>query len=321
MKSASSIHAFIEPVKSNIKRPLWSVLIPTYNCATFLRETIESVLSQNINADNMEIIVIDDYSTLDDPKKVVEEVGKGRVKFVRQTQNVGKVRNYETGLQLSRGIYIHQLHGDDRVLPGFYKEMEILLHNSPKADAAFCRTVYIDEVGRWKQLTGMLQENDGIVNKLNEILFVKQVIQTPSMVVKRKVYEELGAFDRRFDCMEDWEMWFRISGKFRVATTNKVLAEYRTHSNNATHIYSRNGKDKVTYSLLKEIMNKEMNVQNISVLIKKRKTCESERLLQSLYKGTSSFSAAEKLQTIIEILKLDFSFKNIYNSIKALKIK
>ena len=108
-----------------MKRPLWTVIIPTYNCANYLKETLASVLEQDPGEASMEIIVVDDHSTKDDPEAVVKEFGKGRVKFIRQEKNIGKVKNYETGLKASRGRYIHQLHGDDLVYDGFYKEIEV----------------------------------------------------------------------------------------------------------------------------------------------------------------------------------------------------
>ena len=101
-------------------------MIPTYNCANYLKVTLASVLAQDPGEAIMEIIVVDDYSTKDDPEAVVKEYGQGRVQFIRQEKNVGKVKNYETGLRASRGRYIHQLHGDDLVYDGFYKEMEAI---------------------------------------------------------------------------------------------------------------------------------------------------------------------------------------------------
>ena len=71
-------------------RPLWSVMIPTYECAGYLRETLASVLAQDPGRERMQIEVVDDASS-DGPEAVVEELGGGRVGFYRQSRNVGHV--------------------------------------------------------------------------------------------------------------------------------------------------------------------------------------------------------------------------------------
>ena len=71
-------------------RPLWSVMIPTYNCAGYLRETLASVLAQDPGPEAMQIEVVDDASTRDDPEAVVREFGGSRVGFFRQPENVGQ---------------------------------------------------------------------------------------------------------------------------------------------------------------------------------------------------------------------------------------
>ena len=65
-------------------RPLWSVMIPTFHCARFLRQTLESVLSQDPGPDVMQIEVIDDCSTQDDPESVVRAIAGERVHFFQQ---------------------------------------------------------------------------------------------------------------------------------------------------------------------------------------------------------------------------------------------
>ncbi|HZY25562.1 MAG TPA: glycosyltransferase, partial [Bacteroidales bacterium] len=76
-------------------------MIPTYNCAHYLRETIASVLAQDPGPEIMQIEVVDDHSTRDDPEVVVKELAGDRVGFYRQSQNVGYIKNFETCLQRS----------------------------------------------------------------------------------------------------------------------------------------------------------------------------------------------------------------------------
>src|SRR3954470_1404585 len=99
----------LAPVSGDGPRPLWSVMIPTFNCATYLREALGSVLSQDPGPEVMQIQVVDDCSTKDDPEAVVKEMGRGRVEFFRRPANGGHSANFDTCLERSRGHLIHLL--------------------------------------------------------------------------------------------------------------------------------------------------------------------------------------------------------------------
>jgi glycosyltransferase involved in cell wall biosynthesis len=223
--------ATILTVPVGTPRPLWSVMIPTYNCAKYLRETLASVLVQAPGADIMQIEVVDDHSTRDDPAAVVEELGHSRVGFYRQPENVGYIRNFETCLKRSRGTLIHLLHGDDRVRDSFYRVMQRAFDESPEIGAAFCRHIYMDEQGHWQSISHLEQPESGILSNCLERLASRQRIQTPSIVVRREVYEKLGGFDSRISCCgEDWEMWVRIAAHYPIWYEIEPLAEYRARS-------------------------------------------------------------------------------------------
>src|SRR5262249_41662962 len=85
----------VPPPPESAKRPFWSVMIPIYNCREdYLRETLGSVLVQDPGADDMQIQVIDNCSTLGDPEAVVRELGGGRIEFHRQPSNLGIAANF-----------------------------------------------------------------------------------------------------------------------------------------------------------------------------------------------------------------------------------
>jgi glycosyltransferase involved in cell wall biosynthesis len=228
--------ACIPPVPDeSTPRPLWSVMIPTYNCAKYLRETLASVLAQASGPEQMQIEVVDDCSTTDDPQAVVQELGCGRVSFYCQPRNVGHTRNFETCLQRARGRLVHQLHGDDCVREGFYAKMEAAFREHPDLGAAFCRTIYANHATQWTGITDLERGHAGILENCAELLATGQRIQTPSVVVKRSVYEHLGGFDRRLSWTEDWEMWVRIAAHYPIWFEPEPLAIYRMHDNSSTY--------------------------------------------------------------------------------------
>ena len=300
------------PIDEDIKRPLWTVVIPTYNCANYLKETLASVLELDPGEASMEIIVVDDHSTKDDPETIVKEFGQGRVQFIRQEKNVGKVKNYEAGLRASRGTYIHQLHGDDLVYDDFYSEMETLFNANPNAGAAFCRTNYIDSKSRVTGVTGMIQDNEGIVPDILEKLYTQQYIQTPSIVVKREVYETIGCFDRRLNCMEDWEMWIRIANNYPIAASNKVLAAYRSHHDNATNSNFKSGTALKTHQLICDIVDGYIDPDVKKNFSKLRNQKQAAFWLLSYKNSKHGLSLKQKWSFVSKILKLDFSLKNSY---------
>ena len=229
MNEQKNYRAKIEPLlESSDERPLWSVMIPTYNCANYLRETLISVLEQAPSSDVMQIEVIDDHSTEDDPEAVVNELGKGRVIFYKQPHNVGYIKNFETCLQRSRGKIIHLLHGDDLVMYGFYSKLQEAFIKHPELGAAVSRHIFVDENGNWKFISPLEEQVSQVYSDWVQQIAASHRIQFPSIVVKRDVYEKLGGFDNRLggNC-EDWEMWARIAANYPIWYETEPLAMYR----------------------------------------------------------------------------------------------
>ncbi|GET35675.1 glycosyltransferase family 2 protein [Microseira wollei] len=267
MNEQHPYRATLPPVPEGVSRPLWSVMIPTYNCAKYLRETLASVLAQDPGAEVMQIEVVDDRSTQDDPAAVVEELGRGRVGFYQQPQNVGHVKNFQTCLERSRGHLIHLLHGDDCVRPGFYRKLQSALEQKPEIGAAFCRQILMDEQGHWQQLTWLEQPESGVLSNWLERIAVEQRIQTPSIVVRREVYEKLGGFNSRLSWSEDWEMWVRIAAKYPVWYEVEPLAIYRMHSNSSSGRHMRTGENMRDVRRAIEIFQSYLPQTNASQLV------------------------------------------------------
>jgi len=224
----------IRPVEDTVHRPLWSVMIPAYNCYNTLGETITSVLTQAPGKDQMQIEVVDDGSTDGDVKGLVDELGKGRVEYFRHEKNEGSLACFHTCLNRATGKLVHLLHGDDKVAMGYYSKMGDLFQMYPQVGAAFCRYITIDEEGKtlWKH--GKEMDGDGILDNWLYKIGSRQRLQYCTISVKREVYERLGGF-YGVTYGEDWEMWVRIAAHYPVAYTPEILAEYRLHSNTISH--------------------------------------------------------------------------------------
>jgi glycosyltransferase involved in cell wall biosynthesis len=216
-------------------------MIPTFDCARYLEATLRSLLAQAPGPEAMQIEVVDDHSTTDDPAEVVTRLGGGRVDFYRQSENVGVVANLNTCLQRSRGEVVHLLHGDDVVLDGFYRTLGDRLREHPEAGAAYCRHVYVDARGRRLEVAPLEPAASGILAEGARFLAAEQRIMTPCIVVRRSVYEQLGGFDDRLACAEDWEMWVRIAARFPVYYEERPLACYRLHDDSNTGRNLRSG--------------------------------------------------------------------------------
>lgn len=206
----------------------WSVVIPAHNCAHFLTETLREVVAQLGDRKDAEIVVVDDASS-DEPDAVVRRLGNGRVRYVRNATQLGAIGTFNRCVSLARGEIVHILHGDDVVLPGFYRAMEQAMDGSP-ALAAVCRTLDIDGEGLPLYETRRYRRGTGIWNDAFEAFAVSNRVRAPSIVVRRAAYEKYGLFRTDLPHAADWEMWTRMAGAGPVLFVDETLAGYRRHA-------------------------------------------------------------------------------------------
>lgn len=219
----------IDSIGRAAPRPFWSVMVPSYNCPEYLPLALRSVLEQAPPTEDMQIEVVDDCSTFGDIEQIVRDVGRGRIQFFRQPKNVGAASNFNTCISRATGQWVHILHADDMVLPGFYNTLKRgCLQES--VGAVFSRFVYIDGIGQWQSLSPLERIPAGVLDDWVTIIAVRQRVQFPAIVVRRSVYEELGGFRTDLLHAADWEMWRRISVHFSMWYEPELLALYRNHS-------------------------------------------------------------------------------------------
>lgn len=208
-------------------------MIPAYNGADLLARTMKSVLSQDPGPEAMQIEVVDDHSTKEDLKPVIDQIGQGRVAYFRQPRNVGVTANFNTCVQRSHGHWIHILHADDLVMPGFYEALGPATEQA-EIGAVLCRFIAIDENDQRLWISRMEYESAGILSNWIERIAVENHVRTPAIIVRRSVYEDIGGYDTRLFHCADWDMWRRIAAHSRVWFDPRALACYREHSRSDT---------------------------------------------------------------------------------------
>jgi hypothetical protein len=215
-------------------------MIPTYNATRYLRETLESVLAGDPGQDEMQIEIVDDCSTEDDPETVVREMSlTGRVKIFRHAEHVGMTANFNACIERATGRWVHLLNADDVVRPGFYAKLRQSLEQHPEAGAAFCRAIYMHGDGNWYAFTELEARTPGILADWLQRITVECRIQTAAVVVKRETYERLGGYCCALGYTPDWEMWKRIAVFYPVWYEPEPLACYRVHAHSISRTMSR----------------------------------------------------------------------------------
>jgi glycosyltransferase involved in cell wall biosynthesis len=217
-------------------------MIPVYNRTQYLERTLTSVLSQDPGAGEMQIEVVDDASLLDDPEPIVRRIAGDRVSFARNPRNLGLMPNFNRCIERSLGHWVHILHTDDFVLPGFYERFQTSLRGLDDVGAAFCRHTIVDEGEHRYGDSELERPTPGVLPGFLETISLSQRIQFAAMVVRRSVYEKLGGFRPELSSAGDWDMWKRIAAQYPVWYEPAILAAFRAHSASCTAAGIRSGK-------------------------------------------------------------------------------
>jgi len=200
----------------SIRTPKVTVVIPAYNRAVAVRRAIQSVLAQTCQ--DFEIIVVDDGST-DSTVAAVTAIGDPRVVILRHERNLGAAPARNTGIRAGSAPYVAFLDSDDE---WFTTRLEKLL-------SVFERSG--DHVGM--VYTGAERILvDGTVVKdiprerddLSHALLTTNVVGGTSVaMVRRHVFEVVGAFDEALRYTEELDLWLRISERFAIRCIPEVL--------------------------------------------------------------------------------------------------
>ncbi len=205
--------------------PKVSVVIPVYNAMTYLSDTLNSVLQQTFS--DFEVLIIDDGSTDNIQAWVAQNITDPRVRLIPQAnQGLSAARN--TGIANAQGEYVAFLDADDLWKPTKLEVQVHYLDNNAAVGLVYNWIAVIDAEGK---PTGRVWRGDIEGDVLEEVL-QRNIIDCPSVLVRRKCFLDVGVFDRTLRSVEDWDMWIRIATRYHFAVTREALVYYRQHSSN-----------------------------------------------------------------------------------------
>jgi glycosyltransferase involved in cell wall biosynthesis len=245
----------IAEVPGGVDRPLWSVMIPTHNCARYLPETLRSVLSQAMPPEQMQIEVIDDCSTLDDPEVVVKEIGGDRVSFFRKKSNEGATRTFNSCIERSKGQLVHILHGDDAVQPGYYAKISGVASRHPELGLYATRCLIFDEGSEITGVGPRVKSLESPSKSVDALLYVNP-FHCPGVTVRRRAYEQCGGFSVSLVYAADWEMWTRVISTHGGVMLSQPLALYRHSGGNDSGRLAKIGENVRDLCRLNEIFSR-----------------------------------------------------------------
>jgi len=205
--------------------PHFSVIIPLYNKAPYVRKTVESVLRQTF--DDYELVIIDNGSN-DGSSEIVASFTDPRIRIVRLEENVGVSNARNKGVSLSSSPYITFLDADDWWEPTFLEEMARLIERHP--DAGIYGTGYYIVKNGKKKVAPIGVENGFSEGDVNYCRVYAKTLCMPltsiTVSMPRAVFDEMGGFKPHLKLGEDFDLWIRIALKRKVVFLNKPLSNY-----------------------------------------------------------------------------------------------
>jgi len=216
-------------------KPLVSICIPNYNGEKFLEESLKSAISQTYP--NIEIIVLDNAST-DKSCDIVKSFGN-KVKLYRHRTNVGYNDNLNSCIRIAEGKYIKILHSDDMLEINAVEIQVIAMEKSDNIGISYGSVNFIDESGKPVEKTSFSVDVEGITSgmkKLEELLKGNHIM-FPSVMIRKKCFDNIGLFDGEIPYCNDWDMWMRICMHYDIAFIHEAIARYRIHTESGTKKY------------------------------------------------------------------------------------
>ncbi len=279
------------------EKPLVSVIIPTYNRKGTIKRAIDSVLNQTYK--NIELIIVDDCSTDGTQEYLMREYEKiQNIVYVVNDVNLGGNEARNIGVTYSMGEYIAFQDSDDEwMLDKVEKQMNLMLKE--KTGMVYSRFLIHCKDGTKKSFPPNALERKDITGDMFRMLLLNPLIGTPTMLMKKNCFENIGGFNKKLSCLQDYEFSIRFSRQYNISLYDEVLVNaYETEGS----VGKQNDEKIRTLCYIMKEFREDYKVLGLR-----------EYRMSSVYKEAELYGNVHVLEESVEILKEDPVYYDTYS--------
>ena len=246
-----------------------SVVMPVYNGEKFLREAIDSILSQTFS--DFEFIIVDDGST-DNSLNIIRSYTDQRIRVIENESNLGGSTSRNTGMEMSRGKYIAVMDADDISLSGRFARQVSFMNTNPHIDVCGSQR---EDFGAKTNKFIVYKEHEDIVTNF---LFSCKINHSSIFMRKDTLLSLDGFYDPTAQFTEDYDLWVRLFLKgAKFANLNETLIKYRWHESNASVAFADDQKLKA--SEVRKQLFEQLSINDVNAKTQLHETLRSGKNL------------------------------------------
>ena len=265
--------------------PLVSIILTLYNGEQFVRQAIESVLSQTFQ--NWELVIVNDASA-DRSMEIVKSFHDDRFRALDLECNMQLCFAHRIGDQAAKGKYIAVIDKDDCWEETKLEKQISYMEQHPETGACFTLVNIIDESGIIDENSPMATvfnvENRSRVEWLCFLLTTGNHLCHPSVLIRKTVLEEVGGYDPLFLQLQDYDLWLRVLRKYEVYIIRERLVRYRRFEGSGslssytpeTHIRSLFEYTWIVGNMITSMDNEEFRSVFLDAMIHKEVSTDTE---------------------------------------------
>jgi glycosyltransferase involved in cell wall biosynthesis len=259
--------SFMTLMTSASTLPWVDIVVPVYNGASHLRETLATIENQTYK--QMHIYIVDDHSSDETPSILANHRSRFPLQIIRHPENRGLSAARNSGISSGTGDYIAILDADDIWRPSkIEKQVAMFQSSEPSLGIVSSDFQIIDEHG--------VMNDDSIFDYCRDLTpLSRQVLVLGNVVsggsaalIKRECFNQCGGFDESLSACEDWEMWHRIAAAYSIRIIREPLVLVRRHSQsmqgdtprmlkNRIEVFRRFAEDSSSRELAENCLRKE----------------------------------------------------------------